>query len=260
MLSSSSPSAKLMSSMKRFNGQAVKMQSKIPPNKWPKPIERFSTPRCAMEVSYRSFHIHDHGELQQGKYEEEKEGICEGRAAFISWGGAKKLSHLAPRLIRKKSYNLSKVSKLLGGFPLLGNHLVLHRFTSLSTETHSLFHGSLTRCIFLQLRISPTAILFHRERVLGEFWISISKEEQRNHYRREQRFSKQHKNGLSLNLMLLKRGLTVLYCAWLLNKCLDSRTYRRTENGGSPGLRFSLNHSIRLRHLELLCRPQYFPS
>jgi hypothetical protein len=59
--------------MKKRYGQAVRIPTKIPPNKWPKPIERFSTPRCAMEVSYRSFHILDHGELQQGKYEEEKQ-------------------------------------------------------------------------------------------------------------------------------------------------------------------------------------------
>jgi hypothetical protein len=47
-------------------------QAKIPPDEAPKDIIRFLTPRCAMEVSYRQPLIHDLGNCQEGKYEEEK--------------------------------------------------------------------------------------------------------------------------------------------------------------------------------------------
>jgi len=48
------------------------MQSKIPPIRTPKDTEQFSTPRCAMEVSYCH---EDHSwaiTCQQGKYEEKR--------------------------------------------------------------------------------------------------------------------------------------------------------------------------------------------
>jgi len=49
------------------------MQSKIPPIKTPKDIEQFSTPRCAMKVSYCHLVIRELRRCQEGKYEEEEE-------------------------------------------------------------------------------------------------------------------------------------------------------------------------------------------
>jgi len=47
-------------------------QTKIPPDEAPKDIIRFLTPRCAMQVSYRKPLIHELGNFQEGKYEEER--------------------------------------------------------------------------------------------------------------------------------------------------------------------------------------------
>jgi len=47
-------------------------RTKIPPDEATKDIIRFLTPPCAMQVSYRQPLIHELGNFQEGKYEEEK--------------------------------------------------------------------------------------------------------------------------------------------------------------------------------------------
>ena len=55
------------------------MQSKIPPITSPKESKRFSSPRCAMEDSYRQPLMLEPGNCQEGKYEEEKRKKRKGR-------------------------------------------------------------------------------------------------------------------------------------------------------------------------------------
>jgi len=73
VLSSSSPASWISMKKKRY---ALGMkQSKINPMKSPKEIQQFSTPRCAMKVSYCHLLNHELGRCQEGKYEEERKEV-----------------------------------------------------------------------------------------------------------------------------------------------------------------------------------------